>query len=74
MDLTTPHLLLQLHDLMLKMGFSQETANTFDGWVMLVGIILFFTLLFVWGVWRKVDSYRKKMKLRKRRHHNKNKL
>ena len=45
MDLTTPHLLLQLHELMLKMGFSQETANTFDGWVMLVGIILFALLV-----------------------------
>ena len=36
---------------------------------MLVGIIVFFSVLLVWGVWRKVDSYRKKMKLRKRRHH-----
>ncbi len=29
-----------LHDLMLDMGFSQSIANRFDGWLMLVGIIL----------------------------------
>ena len=36
---------------------------------MLVGIIVFFSVLLVWGVWRKVDAYRKKQRLKKRRHH-----
>ena len=29
-----------LHDLMLDVGFSQSTADNFDGWLMLLGIIL----------------------------------
>jgi spermidine/putrescine transport system substrate-binding protein len=39
---------------------------------MLVGIIVFFSVLLVWGIWRKVDAYRKKQRLKKRRHHAKN--
>jgi hypothetical protein len=51
---------------MLEMWSRVKGDNLSTG--MLVGIILFFGVLLVWGVWRKVDSYRKKMKLRKRRH------
>ncbi len=54
-------------DKMLEMWSRVKGDNLSTG--MLVGIILFFSVLLVWGVWRKVDSYRKKMKLRKRRHH-----
>ena len=53
-------------DKMLEMWSRVKGDNLSTG--MLVGIILFFSVLLVWGVWRKVDSYRKKMKLRKRRH------
>ena len=53
-------------DKMLEMWSRVKGDNLSTG--MLVGIILFFGVLLVWGVWRKVDSYRKKMKLRKRRH------
>ena len=54
-------------DKMLEMWSRVKGDNLSTG--MLVGIIVFFSVLLVWGVWRKVDSYRKKMKLRKRRHH-----
>lgn len=40
MDITTPDILQRLHNVMLKIGFSQETADTFDGWIMLIGIII----------------------------------
>jgi miniconductance mechanosensitive channel len=40
MDLSSPHMLRWLHDLMLDVGFSQSTADNFDGWLMLLGIIL----------------------------------
>ena len=53
-------------DKMLEMWSRVKGDNLSTG--MLVGIILFFSVLLVWGVWRKVDSYRKKMTLRKRRH------
>ena len=54
-------------DKMLEMWSRVKGDNLSVG--MLVGIIVFFTLLLVWGIWRKVDDYRTKMKLRKRRHH-----
>jgi spermidine/putrescine transport system substrate-binding protein len=37
--------------------------------VMLIFIIVSFVILIVWGVWRKVDSYRKQQMMLKRRHH-----
>jgi miniconductance mechanosensitive channel len=40
MDISSPHMLRWLHDLMLDVGFSQSTADNFDGWLMLLGIIL----------------------------------
>ena len=54
-------------DKMLEMWSRVKGDNLSVG--MLVGIIVFFTALLVWGIWRKVDDYRSKMKLRKRRHH-----
>lgn len=54
-------------DKMLEMWSRVKGDNLSVG--MLVGIIVFFTALLVWGIWRKVDDYRTKMKLRKRRHH-----
>ena len=36
---------------------------------MLIFIIVSFVTLLVWGVWRKVDSYRKQQMMLKRRHH-----
>ena len=53
-------------DKMLEMWSRVKGDNLSVG--MLVGIIVFFTALLVWGIWRKVDDYRTKMKLRKRRH------
>ena len=40
MDLTTPHMLHWLHDMMLDIGFSKESADALDGWIMLIGIII----------------------------------
>ena len=54
-------------DKMLEMWSRVKGDNLSTG--MLVGIILFFGLLLVWGVWRKVDGYRREQKLKKRRHH-----
>jgi spermidine/putrescine transport system substrate-binding protein len=54
-------------DKMLEMWSRVKGDNLSVG--MLVGIILFFSVLLVVGVWRKVDNYRTKLKLRKRRHH-----
>ena len=54
-------------DKMLEMWSRVKGDNLSEG--MLIGIILFFTLLLVWGVWRKIDAYRKQQKLLKRRHH-----
>ncbi|MBO7313775.1 MAG: ABC transporter substrate-binding protein [Alistipes sp.] len=54
-------------DKMLEMWSRVKGDNLSVG--MLVGIIVFFSVLLVWGVWRKVDAYRKKQKLKKRRHH-----
>ena len=54
-------------DKMLEMWSRVKGDNLSVG--MLVGIILFFTLMLVYGVWRKVDAYRKRRKLLKRRRH-----
>ena len=54
-------------DKMLEMWSRVKGDNLSVG--MLIGIVLFFGLLLVWGVWRKVDSYRRQQKLKKRRHH-----
>ena len=55
-------------DKMLEMWSRVKGDNLSTG--MLVGIILFFSVMLVWGVVRKVDSYRKKqqMIMRRRRH------
>ena len=54
-------------DKMLEMWSRVKGDNLSTG--MLVGIILFFSLLFVWGIWRKVDAYRRRQNLKKRRRH-----
>ena len=54
-------------DKMLEMWSRVKGDNLSTG--MLVGIILFFSLLFVWGIWRKVDTYRRRQNLKKRRRH-----
>ena len=54
-------------DKMLEMWSRVKGDNLSVG--MLIGIVLFFGLLLVWGVWRKVDNYRRQQKLKKRRHH-----
>ena len=56
-------------DKMLEMWSRVKGDNLSTG--MLVGIILFFGLLLVWGIWRKVDKYRREQKLKKRRRHSK---
>lgn len=57
-------------DKMLEMWSRVKGDNLSTG--MLVGIILFFSLLLVWGVWRKIDAYRKKQKhIKRRRQHSK---
>ncbi len=53
-------------DKMLEMWSRVKGDNLSVG--MLIGIVLFFSVLLVWGVWRKVDKYRTQLKLRKRRH------
>ena len=59
-------------DKMLEMWSRVKGDNLSVG--MLVGIIVFFSVLLVWGVWRKVDNYRRQMRLKKRRHHSKAKV
>ena len=54
-------------DKMLEMWSRVKGDNLSTG--MLVGIILFFSVMFVWGIARKVNNYRKKQKHLKRRHH-----
>ena len=54
-------------DRMLEMWSRVKGDNLSTG--MLVGIVLFFGLLLVWGVWRKVDKYRREQNLLKRRRH-----
>ena len=54
-------------DKMLEMWSRVKGDNLSAG--MLIGIILFFTLLLIVGVWRKVNKYRNQQKLKRRRHH-----
>ncbi len=53
-------------DKMLEMWSRVKGDNLSTG--MLVGIILFFSLMFLWGIARKVNNYRKHRKHMKRRH------
>jgi spermidine/putrescine transport system substrate-binding protein len=55
-------------DKMLEMWSRVKGDNLSTG--MLVGIILFFSVMLVWGILRKIDTYRKKqqMIMRRRRH------
>lgn len=58
-------------DKMLEMWSRVKGDNLSTG--MLVGIILFFSLMLIWGVWRKVDAYRRKQRhIKRRRQHIKN--
>ena len=59
-------------DKMLEMWSRVKGDNLSMG--MLVGIILFFGLLLVWGIWRKVDGYRRQQKLKKRRYHGRSRV
>ena len=54
-------------DKMLEMWSRVKGDNLSTG--MLIGIILFFTILLVWGVARKISNYRKQQSHRKRRKH-----
>jgi spermidine/putrescine transport system substrate-binding protein len=54
-------------DKMLEMWSRVKGDNLSTG--MLVGIILFFSLLLIWGIWRKIDKYRTAQRYAKRRHH-----
>ena len=54
-------------DKMLEMWSRVKGDNLSTG--MFIGIIIFFSALLIWGIWRKVDTYRKKQKHLKRRHH-----
>ena len=58
-------------DKMLEMWSRVKGDNLSAG--MLVGIILFFGLLLVWGIWRKIDKYRREQNLKKHRRHSKSK-
>ena len=60
-------------DKMLEMWSRVKGDNLSVG--MLVGIILFFTALFLWGIWRKIDKYRKRQRhIKRRRSHNERKV
>jgi spermidine/putrescine transport system substrate-binding protein len=52
---------------MLEMWSRVKGDNLSTG--MLIGIILFFSTLLIWGVARKVNNYRKQQSHRKRRRH-----
>ena len=54
-------------DKMLEMWSRVKGDNLSTG--MLVGIIVFFSILFIWGVARKINNYRKRQAHRKRRRH-----
>ena len=54
-------------DKMLEMWSRVKGDNLSTG--MLVGIILFFSVMLVWGVARKINNYRKRQAHRKRRRH-----
>jgi len=54
-------------DKMLEMWSRVKGDNLSTG--MLVGIILFFSVMLIWGIARKVNNYRKRQKHLKRRRH-----
>ena len=54
-------------DKMLEMWSRVKGDNLSTG--MFIGIIIFFSVLLIWGIWRKVEAYRKRQKHLKRRHH-----
>ncbi len=54
-------------DRMLEMWSRVKGDNLSAG--MLIGIIVSFSVLLIWGVWRKIEAYRKKQRHLKRRHH-----
>lgn len=54
-------------DKMLEMWSRVKGDNLSAG--MLIGIIVFFSVLLIWGIWRKVEAYRKKQRHLQRRHH-----
>ncbi len=54
-------------DKMLEMWSRVKGDNLSAG--MLIGIIIFFSVLLIWGVIRKIRNYRKQHSLRKRRRH-----
>ena len=54
-------------DKMLEMWSRVKGDNLSTG--MLIGIILFFSVLLIWGVARKINNYRKRQSYRKRRRH-----
>jgi spermidine/putrescine transport system substrate-binding protein len=54
-------------DKMLEMWSRVKGDNLSTG--MLVGIIVFFSILFIWGIARKINNYRKRQAHRKRRRH-----
>ena len=54
-------------DKMLEMWSRVKGDNLSTG--MLVGIILFFSVMLIWGVARKINNYRKRQAHRKRRRH-----
>ena len=54
-------------DRMLEMWSRVKGDNLSAG--MLIGIIVFFSVLLIWGVWRKIEAYRKKQRHLKRRRH-----
>ena len=56
-------------DKMLEMWSRVKGDNLSTG--MLVGIIIFFSLLLIWGIWRKVEKYLAAQRRAKRRKHHK---
>ena len=54
-------------DKMLEMWSRVKGDNLSTG--MLVGIIIFFSVMLIWGIWRKYEAYRRKHYYVKRRHH-----
>ena len=54
-------------DRMLEMWSRVKGDNLSAG--MLIGIIVFFSVLLIWGVWRKIEAYRKRQRHLKRRRH-----
>ena len=56
-------------DKMLEMWSRVKGDNLSTG--MLVGIIIFFSLLLIWGIWRTVEKYVAAQRRAKRRKHHK---